>query len=70
MQGGGQYITYGLYKDAARSQRWGQAGGEPVTGTGAGVSVPQPLTVYGRVPAQAVPAPGNYADTVTITLTY
>ncbi len=37
-----------------------------VTGTGTGASVP--LTIYGRVPAQAAPRPGDYKDTVTATI--
>jgi spore coat protein U-like protein len=28
------------------------------------------LTVYGRVPAQSTPAPGTYADTVVMTISY
>ena len=52
-------ITYGLYRDAARSQPWGStAGTNTLSGTGSGSS--QALTVYGRVAAQATPSPGAY----------
>lgn len=44
----------------------GTAGTSMVTGTGTGASVP--LTIYGRVPAQAAPRPGDYKDTVTATI--
>ncbi|MCA0401380.1 MAG: spore coat U domain-containing protein [Proteobacteria bacterium] len=62
-------ITYGLYRDTARSLPWGWTNGTNTlggTGTGNTVAVP----VYGRVPAQVTPTPGTYTDTVTITVTY
>ena len=63
-------ITYGLYKNAARNQVWGDATtfGSTVSGSGNGTA--QPLTVYGRVPQQATPSPGVYNDTVIVTVTY
>lgn len=65
----GNYVTYELYRDPARTQRWGvTTGSDTVPGTGTGSA--QNLTVYGRVPAsQTVPA-GSYSDVVTITVTY
>lgn len=65
---GNQAVTYGLYKNAARSEPWGNSGGQLVTGTGAGAT--QNLSVYGRVPPQATPSPGTYSDTVVVTVTY
>ncbi|MGK5076921.1 Csu type fimbrial protein [Janthinobacterium sp. HLX7-2] len=44
----------------------GTAGTSMLTGTGTGTSVP--VTVYGRVPAQVSPRPGDYKDTVTATI--
>ena len=41
---------------------------DTVAGTGNGSG--QSYTVYGRIPAQTTPAPGNYADTITVTVTY
>jgi spore coat protein U domain-containing protein, fimbrial subunit CupE1/2/3/6 len=62
-------ITYGLYRDVARSLPWGStAGTNTVSGTGSGSS--QALTVYGRVAAQTTPSPGTYTDSVILTLTY
>src|SRR6478752_1824635 len=39
-----------------------------LAGTGNGTG--QNYTVYGRIPTQSTPAPGNYADTITVTVTY
>ncbi|QPC85639.1 spore coat protein u [Mesorhizobium sp. NBSH29] len=63
-------VTYGLYKDAARSQPWGDVAtpGSTVPGSGSGGT--QNFTVYGRVPAQQTPSPGVYNDTVVVTVTY
>jgi spore coat protein U-like protein len=67
--GTGNYVAYDLFRDSARSQRWGATtGSDTVPGTGSGGA--QTLTVYGRVPApQSVPA-GQYRDTVRVTVTY
>jgi spore coat protein U-like protein len=63
-------VTYGLYKDAGRTQVWGDAGtpGSTVSGSGNGTNAM--YTVYGRVPAQTTPAAGAYSDTVVATVTY
>lgn len=68
--GGADTITYALYRDAARTQVWGDgtAGSTTVTGTGTGVA--QTATVYGTIPAQAAPKPGTYNDTITVTVTF
>lgn len=64
----GQFITYGLYRDSARSLPWGDSAGVMFGGTGTGLA--QNLAVYGRVPAQTTPSPGSYSDTVAVTVTY
>lgn len=64
----GNYLQYELYRNSGRSQRWGNAQPND-TSNGNGNNAVQSLTVYGRVPAQTA-APGNYSDTVTVTLTY
>ena len=71
MKGGpsNELISYAMYSDAARSVNWGNTiGTDTVAATGSGVG--QSYTVYGRVPAQTTPAPGNYTDTITVTVTY
>lgn len=68
MTQGAETVTYGLYRDAARSQPWGDTPGSTVSGTGTGAL--QNLTVHGRVPPQATPSAGIYSDTVVVTVTY
>lgn len=63
-------ITYGLYKDAAHSQPWGDASAPGSTVPGSGSGGTQNITVYGRVPPQQTPPPGTYTDTVVVTVTY
>ena len=64
-----EQITYGLYKDSARAQPWGNTiGTNTVAGTGTGLS--QNITVYGRVPSQTTGSPGTYSDTIVVTVTY
>jgi spore coat protein U-like protein len=44
------------------------AGIDTVAGTGNGSA--QTLSVYGRIAPQTTPAPGAYADTVNVTVTF
>lgn len=71
--GYGHYVLYELYKDSARTKRWGQTlnndtyiASYPETLTGSVTT----LTVYGRIPSQGSAWAGTYSDTVLITLTY
>lgn len=66
---GAAKVSYSLYKDAGRTTNWGNTVG---TDTLSAVATGSPVshTVYGRVPPQATPAAGAYADTVTVTVTY
>ena len=69
LDNGAAFVNYAMYKDAGRTQNWGDTGGEIMTGlTGNGAS--QSYTIYGRVPIQTTPAAATYTDTVTITVTY
>jgi spore coat protein U-like protein len=71
MKKGSETVTYGLYKNAARDQPWGDlAQGAGFVWSGSGTGGSQPFTVYGRAPAQTTPSPGAYADTVVATVTY
>jgi spore coat protein U-like protein len=69
MSKGSEQITYGLYRDAARSLPWGSTTGTN-TVSGAGNAAVQNLTVYGRMPAQSTPSSGLYADTVVVVVSY
>ncbi|WDM68868.1 MULTISPECIES: Csu type fimbrial protein [Xanthomonas] len=63
------YITYELYRDAGRNNRWGTTIGiDTLAGTGDGLA--QTVTVYGRAPAPQLPIAGAYSDTVTVSITY
>lgn len=68
--GSSYYLNYELYRDAARSQRWGNTlTVDTVSGTGTGSA--QQLTIYGRVPpVTGQPPAGTYSDVITVTITY
>jgi spore coat protein U-like protein len=65
-------LAYQLYTDSSGTSIWGTgfAGGQAVHVVGTGA--PQTIRVYGRVPAASITSqePGNYRDTVTITLSF
>src|ERR1700726_1014317 len=62
-------VAYGLYQDTAHTANWGNTvGTDTLAVTGNGNA--QTLTVYGRIAPQPTPAPGAYADTVNVTITF
>jgi spore coat protein U-like protein len=66
---GSNTVNYTLYSDTGRTTVWGNTvSTDTVAATGSGAA--QNYTVYGRIPAQTTPAPGSYADTITVTVTY
>lgn len=70
MAGGtAEYITYELYRDSGRSQRWGNSAKVDTQG-GTGNGFTQSYTVYGRAAPQASPSPGTYQDTITVSVFY
>jgi len=69
MSGPGGLVSYELYRNSTRTQRWGNTlNTDTVIGSGTGGT--QNLTVYGRVPSQTTPSAGTYNDTITVTVTY
>jgi spore coat protein U-like protein len=73
----GQYVSYGLYTGSAYSLAWTTttsttscSGGTGTCALGTGTDASQPITVYAQIPPQNAPAPGNYADTVVVTVTF
>lgn len=66
---GGATLNYSLYNNVARTALWGNTLGTDVLSS-IGTGSAQAITVYGRVPANQMPAPGLYTDSVTVTLTY
>ena len=70
MTGVGSYaVNYELYRDIARSLRWGNTLNTD-TLSGSGTAATQTVTIYGRVPPQTAVAAGNYSDVVTVTVTF
>lgn len=68
ISGTGEYVPYGLYRNAGRTLFWGDViGTNTLAGTGNANN--QSIPVYGRVPSTNAPA-GTYVDTVTATITY
>lgn len=68
--GDGQFINYEVYKDSARSLRWGGTLNTAETLAGVATGVAQNATVYGKVVPQAGLRAANYKDTITVTITY
>jgi spore coat protein U-like protein len=68
MKSGANELAYALYSDSTHTTNWGNVVGDSVAGTGTGAS--QNQTVYGRIPAGAVPAAGSYSDTVVATINF
>ena len=66
---GAQQVTYGLYRDSARTLPWGAIAGVN-TASGSGSGVAQNLTVFGRIAPQLTPIPGSYSDTIIATVAY
>ena len=67
MRNGADYIGYELYQDAGYRQPWNTTDASQ----GAGTNGTQIIQIYGKVPQSAVVVPpGEYQDTITITLTY
>ncbi|MEQ1661077.1 MAG: spore coat U domain-containing protein [Thiobacillus sp.] len=76
MAQGVERLNYNLYRNAARSQIWGNGtgGSQTITGTH-NLSNGSPTrnrnhTLYGRIPALQNVAAGNYLDTLAITLIF
>lgn len=67
--GSGNFVSYALYQDNARTTPWGNtANTDMETGTGSGSA--QTITVYGRVAPQTTPPAGIYNDTVAVNVTF
>jgi spore coat protein U-like protein len=68
MEGADDVLTYELYRDAARANRWGYSDPETLSGIGTGNA--ETIQVYGRIPAQTAPMPDDYEDFCTIVVNY
>lgn len=68
---GGSDLVYELYQDAARKIRWGDGDGNGSARAGsAEAGKKTTLTIYGVIPRQGGVRPGEYADSVQVTLLF
>jgi spore coat protein U-like protein len=68
--GGANRLEYELYRDAGRSQIWGNTAGSNMVLPAAPSTATRTYTVYGRVrQAQNIPV-GSYSDTVVVTVSF
>lgn len=67
---GAATVDYTIYRDAPRTQVWGDATSGTFTVAGTGTGSAQAQIGYGRVPPQPAPTPGAYLDTITATVTF
>lgn len=67
--GGAQTVSYELYTDVGRVNRWDDLGGAN-TAAGTGSNADQTVTVYGRVAGPQSVAAGTYNDTITATIEF
>lgn len=69
MRDGAEQLAYILYQDTNRTTLWGANGGvDTLDGTGTGT--PDVIDVFGRIPMQQAAPAGDYADTITVTVTW
>ena len=66
---GTEVLQYQIYRDAARSQIWSQ-GSDSFRLVTNGVSSPNQLTVFGRIPPRQEVEPGAYTDVLTATVDF
>lgn len=78
MASGTSRLSYNVFEDPARSAVWGNgssgtvlASGSMTVGPGVGNGIRTAThTVYGRIPGLQDALPGNYLDTLVLSLTY
>ncbi len=75
MGSGANTLQYNLYTTAGLLTIFGDGSGTTgtVAGTGLGVATVNTVQVFGQVPDSATnqaAIPGNYTDTITVTVTY
>jgi len=72
--GGGQILNYNLYRDAARTQVWGNGTPPTFTVIGSRPRRGRPTitnhAIYGRIFANQAPNPGTYADDLLVTVLF
>ena len=69
LRSGTNILNYNLFRDAARTQIWGDGTAGTFLATGNNVRNTT-LTVFGRVPASQDATIGNYTDTIVATVIF
>lgn len=77
MRAGNSTLEYNLFSSAARTQVWGNGsrgstlvGGSLLVNPGKFTINEMVHLIYGRIPPLQSPEPGNYTDTVLVTLSF
>ena len=70
MGSGPNRVTYGIYRDSARTMPWGNITGTNTVASSVTGASTATITAFGSVPPQAGAPPGSYADVVNVTVTY
>lgn len=71
LSGSSSFLPYQIYTTAGRTTVWGDGANGSSTQSNTGSGDAQSFSAYGRIPAGQYVAPGNdYADSVTVTVTY
>ena len=68
--GTGDFLVYETYKDASRTQRWGDGETDRLDGGVAPSRDPRQFIVYGRVPGNQDVAQGSFQDTILVTVQF
>jgi len=74
LSGGSDVLTYNIYRDAGRSLVWGNTIGSNTMSLTQHINnnatIGFSFTLFGRIDALQDVRPGNYADSLTITVTF
>lgn len=70
MQSAAHTLAYNLYTDASRNVVWGDGTAGTLTVAGSDDGSTATHTIYARVPAQPQAAPGVYADSIVVTVSF
>ncbi|QGZ65996.1 Csu type fimbrial protein [Paraburkholderia acidisoli] len=70
LAGGTARVAYQIYADAQNQTAWGDNTGGTTAVTGVGTGSTASYTMYGLVPVQSTPQPGNYSDSITATISF
>lgn len=68
----GSTLNYSLYRDAGRTQTWGDAVGDvqPSSAATTTIGVIKTFSVYGRLEANQFATAGAYVDTIQVSVNY